>query len=229
VLTVADNQCFVGSTSDTSLVVFRGTANVRNWLSDLDTIPTTRPYGRIHRGFYNAFLPLRDWVLQQLAAAGKPRVVIVGHSLGGALANLLAVEAPSSLPVQWVFTFGQPRVGIGSSYTGAVNNRYGKQYVRFVNNNDVVPRVPPWPFAHVGRLVQFDANGAVGGDPEALFVAEHADEPPALSVDEFERLKAKLKVSPGAEGVATAEGLFPNVADHPIAKYVALVDKQITG
>ena len=71
------------------------------------------------------------------------QVLFTGHSLGGALA---VVAAARSKYVGEVYTYGQPRVG---------NRKYSKQVkskvYRFVNNNDVVPRVPPpLVFGHQG-------------------------------------------------------------------------------
>ena len=75
------------------------------------------------------------------------QVIFTGHSLGGALA---VVAAARSKYVGEVYTFGQPRVG---------NRKYSKQVkskvYRFVNNNDIVPRIPPpLVFRHQGTKYQ---------------------------------------------------------------------------
>jgi endonuclease G len=227
-LSVGDTQCFVASSSDTALLAFRGTESVGDWLANLDTLTVTRPYGKVHRGFSKALAAVLDEVLEKLNHLAKPRVVVTGHSLGGALATLFAAEAPSDLPIQWVHTYGQPRVGMGNSFTSFLGDRYGKRFVRVVNNNDIVPRVPPWPFAHVGRLVQFDGAGNVGGDPESLArPASMTDSPPALSDAEFRSFQQRLRVSSGTLHDAAAEGLFPSVADHAIGRYIAMIRAQI--
>jgi triacylglycerol lipase len=56
-----------------------------------------------------------------------------------------------------LFTFGSPRVG-SRRY---VNHCHFPEYYRWVNNNDIVTRVPPiWlGYRHAGRLMYFDCNG----------------------------------------------------------------------
>jgi triacylglycerol lipase len=63
----------------------------------------------------------------------------------------------SSTPEQ-VYTYGSPRVG---------NKRYinhaKTDYLRWVNNNDIVTRVPPaWlGYRHTGQEMYLDANGHI--------------------------------------------------------------------
>jgi len=219
---VADTQGFVATTGNVALVAFRGSESVGDWLANLDVLTAVRPYGRIHRGFYYTFMDVRDWLLQTLASLGKSRVVATGHSLGGALATVFAAEAPTSLPIRWVHTYGQPRVGIGSEYADFLTVRYASRFVRFVNENDIVPRVPPL-FVHVGRLVHLDAAGHVNAATEALGPAA---EPPALTEAEFQWLQAQLRTDRSL-AVPGAEGILPSVSDHAIAKYVAKVAAQV--
>src|SRR5262249_48853643 len=50
-----DTQCFVAASTEVVVLSFRGTEAVGDWLSNLNTLGTTRPYGRVHRGFLAAF------------------------------------------------------------------------------------------------------------------------------------------------------------------------------
>merc|ERR1712232_411907 len=80
-----------------------------------------RTQGKVHRGFYTAFLPLKyminECLLHELSE-GVEEVSFVGHSLGGALATMCFVytmmQAPDladrKIKVN-VFTVGSPRVG----------------------------------------------------------------------------------------------------------------------
>ena len=244
VFTVGDIQCFVASSADTALVTFRGSANLGNWFSNIDILTTRRPYGLVHRGFFRAMEDVQDSIMTSLAGLNKPRLVVSGHSLGGAMATLFSAEAPDSLPIKWIYTFGQPASGVRGDYVSNVNARFGTTQVRFVNNNDIVPRVPPFPYKHVGRLVQFDANGNVSGDPESLLSAALvADGPPQMSEPEFRRMQLEVRagmVQPGLSRLqgevragmvdgdhVEAEGIFPSFADHAIAQYVAKTAKQL--
>ena len=111
----------------------------------------------------------------------------------------------------------------------------GKSF-RFVNNNDIVPRVPP-TYSHFGRLYQFDASGRLAAQTESLESAIEADGPPTMSEAEFDRLRATLLERRAAlrSGVMTEsleapllegpslEGLFPSVSDHSLDAYVARI------
>jgi len=89
-----------------------------------------KPLGRVHVGFYNAFLSLKDIIQTNLEILMKDvantekavRIVVTGHSLGGALATICTAwlmqwfryEFPGGLPNNFrvlSVTFGQPKVG----------------------------------------------------------------------------------------------------------------------
>ncbi|KPA74447.1 putative lipase [Leptomonas pyrrhocoris] len=84
------------------VVAFRGTANTANWIQDLDfwSMPYPHPacgeLCAIHRGFYKAYDSMREQLLQDVLAmhAQYPTysLFITGHSLGGAIAVLSAIE-----------------------------------------------------------------------------------------------------------------------------------------
>jgi pimeloyl-ACP methyl ester carboxylesterase len=81
------------------VIAFRGTENLTNYLADL-YIPMTDVDlcrgCRAHRGFWLAWLDAKSAVLAGFKAARKahPRykVVVAGHSFGGAIATIAATE-----------------------------------------------------------------------------------------------------------------------------------------
>jgi triacylglycerol lipase len=231
VITGKGTLCIVAAAADTTLVAFRGSANIPNWISNINVLYTTRPYGRVHRGFFFALDEIRGRISDAVSGLGKSRVLVTGHSLGGALAALYAAESAADQSPVWIYTFGQPRTGFGTGYVISLTARFGKRLVRVVNNNDVVPQVPPLPFRHAGRLVQFDADGNVSGDPESLAVAAagpESDSPPALTFEEFRRLQQQMsEVAEGAQPAMAAEGLLPSISDHHMQAYIDKVMKQI--
>jgi hypothetical protein len=114
--------------------------------------------GLVHRGFAEGL----DHILANLNAAldqVRGRILFTGHSLGAAMATLLAsVRRPDFL-----YTFGSPRVGDSqfvSTLTG-ISNR------RFVDSCDIVARIPPESlpgginYAHYGPPYYIDRNRAV--------------------------------------------------------------------
>jgi len=149
---------FVGYERNTKTVVvsFRGTSNTAGWLSDLSfpQVPYKRSgtKAKVHVGFLLAHDSVKDDV-DSLVRQGLRfcegscnRILVVGHSLGGALATLSALELartiPNTPPID-LRTFGSPRVGDPNFV------RYFKSAVpirssfRIVADRDPVPQTPP--------------------------------------------------------------------------------------
>jgi triacylglycerol lipase len=167
-------QGFVTESGEAIIVAFRGTQPNRpmDWFADFRA--TCDPWdhrnaGRVHSGFYSALRKVWGVTLangeilpRRLVNRGNKTIWITGHSLGGALAVLCAAQAlfVSRVPVQGVYTFGQPRVGT-KDFADAVNAMLGSGIVRFVNDRDIVPRVPLFSmgFCHYGGQRFFDHAG----------------------------------------------------------------------
>lgn len=94
----------------TVVIAFRGTCNTANWIQDLDF--WTTPYPNVdcgegclvHRGFYQAYASIREQLLHDVATMHIEyptyRLIVTGHSLGGAIALLAALELSTRpLPV----------------------------------------------------------------------------------------------------------------------------------
>jgi len=247
-----DTQCFVASSPDAVLVSFRGTENLGDWLANLNVLGTTRSYGRVHRGFLGAFQVVEQQLISLLAGfPGRP-MLLTGHSLGGALALIAAAEWRDKFNVSWVHTHGQPAVG-KKSFQGFLESNYGDNYYRLVNDDDIVPMVPPL-YRHAGRLIHFSADGgvesALGSEElEALGIDLGAIpvETPMLTEEQFDLMRAQLLQDRAAkvgaplteanveraaadaaaqEGAEGLEGFFPSVADHSMDLYVAKIARQ---
>ncbi|MCM2370493.1 lipase family protein [Rhodopirellula sp. ICT_H3.1] len=117
--------------------------------------------GKVHRGFKTEVDDL--WPMLETALIGNEQPTwFCGHSLGGAMATICAGRCflshikttPSAL-----YTYGSPRVG-DKRYINFVK----LEHFRFVNNNDIVTRVPPaWMgYRHCGTEVYIDRNGNLG-------------------------------------------------------------------
>jgi triacylglycerol lipase len=104
-------------------------------------------------------------------------VFITGHSLGGALAILCALEfCRQRLPVAAVVTFGQPRVGDGNfaelydltqPTDGIAAGFLDEITFRVVNQNDIVPRTPGclMGYRHCGQEVFLRPDGSAEFNP----------------------------------------------------------------
>ncbi len=81
------------------VVAFRGSVDTKNWLYNLNTVVTGYPGCtgcQVHLGFYNAYkgvAPLvRQTVERLLGLHRGAKLIITGHSLGGAMAVLCALD-----------------------------------------------------------------------------------------------------------------------------------------
>lgn len=149
-----DTRVLVIRSAAQVIVAFRGTADLRNWLTDLDCELMETGSFRAHRGFLRALESVFDEVSEELAAAGRRPLFLTGHSLGGALAMLCARWWRG--PVAGVYTFGQPRAG-DAAFRANYNQHLWPVTFRIVHANDVVARVP-WllgSYRHAGQEVFF--------------------------------------------------------------------------
>ena len=155
------SQAYVFRTRHDTIVACRGTeptewndirADVNAFTALAETV------GRVHRGFKQEVDDLWPRLNEELAANTKT-LWFTGHSLGGAMATICAGRCLlSSIPSnpQELYTFGSPRVGNKRYVNHAKINHF-----RFVNNNDIVTRVPPpWlGYRHTGQQMYFDSDG----------------------------------------------------------------------
>ncbi len=168
---------------DTLVVAFRGSeeTGIADWITDLKFIQQVFPYGeggnkkvKVHYGFIQAYKSVRDAVLNETKKTPYKRIICTGHSLGGALATLAALDIEYNLPDKDIscYTFGSPKVG-NKYFTESYNKRVPKTF-RFVNGSDTVPNIPPGAYRHVGRVEQ--VGGAQEGswkDKAAKVIADH--------------------------------------------------------
>ena len=126
-----------------SVVVFRGT-EADDWndiKADANAIAAlAETVGKVHSGFKGEVDEIWPLIEKELEANTKP-LWFCGHSLGGALATICGGRCVLSyikIEPAGVYTFGSPRVGC-RRYV----NHVPLLHYRWVNNNDIVTRVPP--------------------------------------------------------------------------------------
>lgn len=166
-----ETQAYMIANPDLVVLAFRGTesSNLRDWMTDAKIrMVTGCGPGRVHRGFLAAIDHIWDEVLTTLTKFRKDDqpLLLTGHSLGAALATVAAAKLKvSGLPVNALYTFGSPRVG-NAAFAEWFNADFRLKAFRFVNNNDVVTRVPPRSFgySHVGTFLYFDVLGKIHSD-----------------------------------------------------------------
>lgn len=248
---IGTHQAFVAWDADSVLVAFRGTESIGDWLVDLNVTPEARPYGRVHEGFYEAWNAVRtrlDAALTQAGADAK-QLWLTGHSLGGALAVIMAAELVGQRAVTGLYTYGQPKATAAGA-ADFVDANY-PDYYRLVNDDDIVPRVPPG-YRHAGDLYWFDGQGnvrqadaAVRGieGTEGTEAIEGVEATRDLTDAEFAALQLQLDglattsrsavLTAGADSDEPAlfetrvRGLLPGVRDHDIARYIEQILLQL--
>ena len=156
-------QCFVAWDKETNgvIICFRGTEQWSDLLADLRIwSKKARKRGRVHCGFADALNLVYNEIVKYLVQHFDDgcRITCTGHSLGGALATIMA----SRRDADELYTFGSPRVG-DRCFVKEMRANKVKHY-RFVNNNDVVARMPPfilfW-YCHHGELVYINYYGNI--------------------------------------------------------------------
>lgn len=169
---VTDTHVKITQSATDIVIAFRGTADVRNWFTDLDARMVVAGSGgvKVHAGFHLALsmvFPQVEKIIKQ-AAAEKKRIWLTGHSLGGALALYCAwcvIANEKANPLTGVYTFGQPRVG-NAAFRDSWPFKAGLDACTFriVNAVDLVPHLP-WlcgRFRHAGHEVFYDGLNLSG-------------------------------------------------------------------
>lgn len=159
-------------------IIFPGTASFRDWRTDAKILKTDwdGEGAMVHRGFAQALESVAHQIGEQIRPAKS--LVITGHSLGGALATLLADQLADLDIVTAVYTFGSPRVGnrtFARCYSEALHHRT----FRIVNARDPVPWLPfPLPvprsgiYTHVAGQIYLPHDGGIEIEPVLPHVAD---------------------------------------------------------
>ncbi|KAE8161391.1 Alpha/Beta hydrolase protein [Aspergillus tamarii] len=146
--TITDTAGFVAvdNTNKAIVVAFRGSYSVRNWVTDA-TFPQTDPGlckgCRAELGFWTAWKVVRDRIIKTLDEL-KPehsdyKIVVVGHSLGAAIASLAAADLRTKNYDAILYAYAAPRVA-NKALAEFITNQ-GNNY-RFTHNDDPVPKLP---------------------------------------------------------------------------------------
>lgn len=160
--------------STTAYIVFRCTDSTENWFTNFVFVKKSLAYGnkaskvRLHLGFFLDYTGyargfIHSWLKDHPEVKG---VVVAGHSLGGALATLCAVDLQYNFGDRLVgedavecITFGSPRVG-NKAFVESFNKRVPLT-LRYRYANDIVTHLPPvlFGFKHVAATLQLGKPG----------------------------------------------------------------------
>ena len=172
-ISVDTTQCLVAHNDKFIVIAIRGTeidnlwGAIADWAVNLELeLVKDESGGKVHEGFrelINQAWPEIAAYVQKIQADGAQRTLwITGHSLGAGLATLAAERARrvAGFAVSGVYTWGSPRVGDETFKQKYAEVGLADRTFRFVNNTDIVPKIPPGDaYTHVGLLKYFDAAG----------------------------------------------------------------------
>lgn len=158
------SQAYVLDNEHDIVIVCRGTEPTA--LKDIEAdlrvrlvVPMTRQ-GLVHEGFNESVDDVwPDLVAHLIKIHQGQQIWCTGHSLGAAMATVMAHRLmidPSLPDVEALFTYGSPKVG-NREYVASIT----VPHYRWVNCADVVPRVPPVPYHHHGKLCYMNHWGNV--------------------------------------------------------------------
>ena len=153
-----------------TILAFRGSSSIRNFLADADfvQVPTDICDGcEAHQGFWDSWLEARAGILTALKTTAdrnpKFRVVVTGHSLGGAIADIAATEIRKMGVHADLYTFGAPRIA-GRTLSDFITKQNTGHNFRVTHFDDPVPMLPPlWlGYVHISPEYFIDkGNGIV--------------------------------------------------------------------
>lgn len=135
--------------------IFAGAELHRGFKSARDEIWDPAPNSSADRRLKEARQESLLTVLRKHAADGKD-IVLTGHSLGGALATMVAASAslqktpgPNGKPImaKQVVTFGSPRVG-NDAFVDAYDKRLGERTIPVHHHTDLVRGLPKVGYDH---------------------------------------------------------------------------------
>ena len=155
-------------------VSFRGSTNIQNWLKNIQ-IEKISPYEQfqeiaVEEGFYKAYKILDSDIYDKIKDISLKynvnNLFITGHSLGAALATLLAFDIVSNnkynkINITSLITFGSPRVG-NQQFVNLFNSHYINSF-RITHYYDIAPHVPQEfiGYVHISREIWYNEDNSI--------------------------------------------------------------------
>ena len=155
----------IGEINKTLVLSFRGTEiSFKDIFSDSLFFKSTIPYIsdskiKVHTGFLCQYMSIRKDIFKFIKNKVLiENVIIVGHSLGGALASLCILDLFNNFK-DFMFkgiVFGSPKVG--NKFFLREFKKNINDFINIQNVNDLIVKLPPnfLGFKHIGNLIKID-------------------------------------------------------------------------
>ena len=132
--------------SGITIIVIRGTANAENVQSDIDVrlVMDARTGIYLHKGFRDASTTIMQILDESYTV--EHTVHITGHSLGGAISQIIGMWLHKRGHNVQIFSYGSPKVS--SQVLDSQPTHW-----RVVRRSDPIPFTPPWPYSHTGLFI----------------------------------------------------------------------------
>lgn len=223
-------------------IVFRGTQEFENWAANLnfmsvhlklENLPT-----KVHAGFSNSQTLLQPNLVNLIKENPEVKTVIfTGHSLGGAIAQIMSTKFSSWLKQKMpntrfeVVTFGSPRVGdenFAKIFTRnlkpmPLNSRQNSpnlltRFGRFVFKDDLVPTLPNLTasMAKSALFSRFGGDATAQNPNQNTFSSNLVNDTQYVHLCNFQRLDDSNNISDTGYNMAVTG----SVEDHSIDNYV---------
>lgn len=142
-------------------IIFRGTEKLTEWItnfkltqtsystsSDIANLPVflneDNPKIMVHDGFLKLYSDIREKILKNITENYDENsfICVSGHSLGGAIATITALDLKSlGYDNTVLYTYASPRVG-NYELSNHIDRVSNLRHYRVINNVDIIPQMP---------------------------------------------------------------------------------------
>jgi len=161
-ITFIEERCWIFKGENVLYIVFRGSDSINDIADNFKILMRDfNNCGKIHGGYYEHYLHVRDAIkpiISQFTSLEK--IVVTGHSMGGACAVLASLDLTTEFPVEIIcVTFGAPPMA-DRSFVSCHEEKVST--FRVVIPEDWAPKLPMPCMHHVGHPVILTQNPQPG-------------------------------------------------------------------